>query len=307
VNIDEEAAIAAQHWGGTLTRLIKNRENAVFDMTTPQGRAALRLHRIGYQSPAAIRSELWWVAALADQGIPVPAPLATLSGETMVTLPHGRICSAIAWVNGEPLGEAGVPFSTTRDQQITQFHALGQLMAQVHAATSALTLPDWFTRARWDRDGLTGENPFWGRFWEHPLLQPDEATALLAARDALRQFLGHLPTPDIGPIHADVLRENVFIDSGRLSLIDFDDSGIGYRLYDLGTALSQNLEEQHFTDMRDALIAGYGSATTEQVEHFILARTLVSIGWAAPRIPLNDPIHRQRIERTLKWAAHVTG
>jgi Ser/Thr protein kinase RdoA (MazF antagonist) len=306
MTVEEEAALAAAHWGGTLTRLIKNRENAVFDMTTPMGRAALRLHRPGYQSAAAIRSELWWVSALAEAGIPVPAPMPTTAGETMITLPGGRICTAIAWVNGEPLGESGVPFTTTRDQQIAQHHALGTLMAQVHAATSALTLPPWFTRAAWDKDGLTGENPFWGRFWDHPLLQPPEAAALRAARDALRSFLDHLPNPDIGPIHADVLRENVLVDGPRLSLIDFDDSGIGYRLYDLGTALSQNLDEPHYTDMRDALIAGYGRATVAQVEHFIMARTMVSIGWAAPRIPLDSPIHRRRIETALRWAAHVT-
>jgi Ser/Thr protein kinase RdoA (MazF antagonist) len=307
VTLQDQAELAASHWGGTLTRLIKNRENAVFDMATPQGRAALRLHRIGYQSAAAIRSELWWVTALSDAGIPVPVPLPTMDGETMVTLPNGRICTAIAWVNGEPLGEAGVPFTTTREQQIDQHHALGELMARVHTATSALTLPPWFTRAAWDRDGLTGENPFWGRFWDHPLLAPDEANTLRTARDALRAFLDQLPNPDIGPIHADVLRENVLVDGTRLSLIDFDDSGIGYRLYDLGTALSQNLEEPHYADMRDALLDGYGRATVTEVEYFILARTMVSVGWAAPRIPLDDPVHRLRIERALRWAARVTG
>jgi Ser/Thr protein kinase RdoA (MazF antagonist) len=305
VNLQQEAAMAAGFWGGTLTRLIKNRENAVFEMVAPQGRAALRLHRVGYQSAAAIRSELWWVAALADAGLPVPAPLPALSGDMMITLPNGRICSAIAWVHGEPLGESGVPFALPPDRQIARHHALGVLMAQVHAATSALVLPDWFTRAAWDRDGLTGENPFWGRFWEHPLLHPDEAAALCTARDALRHFLDRMPDPDIGPIHADVLRENVFVHNDRLSLIDFDDSGIGYRLYDLGTALSQNLAEPHYPDLRDALIAGYGRATVPEVEHFILARALVSIGWAAPRVPLDDPIHRRRIAGALRWAARL--
>jgi Ser/Thr protein kinase RdoA (MazF antagonist) len=307
MNVQEEAAAAARHWGGSIIRLIKNRENAVFEMTTPQGRAALRLHRVGYQSPAAIRSELWWVAALADAGLPVPAPLAALSGETLVTLPNGRHCSVIAWVEGEPLGEAGLPYTNPRDQQIALHHALGSLMARVHAATSALTLPPWFTRAAWDKDGLTGDDPFWGRFWEHPLLQPAEARALCTARDALRAFMDAMPNPDSGPIHADVLRENVLVNGTALSLIDFDDAGIGYRLYDLGTTLSQDLEEPHYTDLRDALIDGYGRATVAEVEHFILARKLVSIGWAAPRVPLDNPIHRRRILGALHWANHVMG
>ncbi|MGL5011071.1 MAG: homoserine kinase, partial [Paracoccaceae bacterium] len=213
--IEEEAATAASLWGGTITRLIKHRENAVFEMALPQGRAALRLHRVGYQSLPAIRSELWWAAALAAAGVAVPAPQPALSGDLAVPLPNGRICSAIAWVSGEPLGEAGVPFTAPPDVQVAQHHALGVLLAQVHAATSLLTLPDWFTRAHWDRDGLTGDNPFWGRFWEHPLLQPAEAAELLTARDALRDWLGALPDPDMGPIHADVLRENVLVDGSH--------------------------------------------------------------------------------------------
>lgn len=307
MNIADEAALAATLWGGRIIRLIKHRENAVFDMALPTGRAALRLHRIGYQTEVAIRSELWWAAALADAGVAVPAPQPALSGETLVTLPHGRHCSAIAWVDGQPLGEAGVPFTASRDSQIACHHALGALMAEVHAATARLTLPDWFTRARWDLDGLTGDNPFWGRFWDHPLLTTPEAAELLAARDYLRAWIMALPDPDIGPIHADVLRENVLVDGSRLSLIDFDDSGIGYRLYDLGTTMSQNLDELHAADIRDALIAGYGRATAAEVDHFTLARTLVSVGWTAPRVPLTDPVHRRHIDRALKWARHVTG
>jgi Ser/Thr protein kinase RdoA (MazF antagonist) len=305
MNIADEAALAASLWGGRIIRLIKHRENAVFDMALPQGRAALRLHRTGYQTEVAIRSELWWAGALADAGVAVPAPQPALSGETLVTLPHGRHCSAIAWVDGHPLGEAGVPFAEDVDTQIARHHALGALTAQVHAATAQLTLPDWFTRVRWDADGLTGDDPFWGRFWEHPALTKAEAATLLAARDYLRSWLLALQNPDTGPIHADVMRENVLVDGDRLSLIDFDDSGIGYRLYDLGTTMSQSLYEPHYTAIRDALIAGYGRASVAEVEHFTLARTMVSVGWSAPRVPLGDPVHRRHIDRALHWSRHV--
>jgi Ser/Thr protein kinase RdoA (MazF antagonist) len=303
--IADEAALAATLWGGRIIRLIKHRENAVFEMALPQGRAALRLHRTGYQTEVAIRSELWWAAALADAGVAVPAPQPALSGDTLVTLAHGRHCSAIAWVDGQPMGEAGVPFTDSHATQIARHHALGALMAEVHAATAKLTLPAWFSRARWDLDGLTGDDPFWGRFWEHPSLTKAETAMLLAARDYLRGWLLALPAPDIGPIHADVLRENVLVDGTRLSLIDFDDSGIGYRLYDLGTTMSQNLYEPHYTAIRDALIAGYGRATVNEVEHFTLARTMVSVGWSAPRVPLGDPVHRRHIDRALMWSRHV--
>jgi Ser/Thr protein kinase RdoA (MazF antagonist) len=298
----DEADVAAGLWGGRTLRLIRNRENAVYEIAVPGGRAALRLHRMGYQNPDAVRSELWWCAALADAGVAVARPLPSLSGDLLVTLPDGRMASCIAWVEGEPLGEAGVPFM---GDQVARHHALGRLVRDVHRATDALTLPAWFTRPAWDVDGLTGDAPFWGRFWEHPALTAVEAGVLRDARVFLRDWLLGLDQPDMGPIHADVLRENVLVDDGQLSLIDFDDAGIGFRAYDLGTVMSQNLYEPGYADLRDALVEGYGGVTVRMVEVFTLARVLASVGWAAPRLPAGDAVHRRHIDRAVMWAKRV--
>jgi Ser/Thr protein kinase RdoA (MazF antagonist) len=79
--IEALALEAARHWGGHSPRLIRNRENAVFEIALPTGPAALRLHRMGYQSDAAIWSELWWCAALAAEGVAVPAALPSQTGD----------------------------------------------------------------------------------------------------------------------------------------------------------------------------------------------------------------------------------
>lgn len=303
------ATEAAAHWGGQVVRLIRNRENAVFEMAGPMGRAALRLHRQGYQDDAAIRSELWWCAALAAQGVAVPAALTTADGGLLVRLSNGRNASAIAWVEGEALGEAGVPFDAPLPVLLQQHHALGRLLADFHATTDRLTLPADFSRPRWDIAGLVGEQPFWGRFWDHPLATPDQAATLRAARSLLHNRLtDHAISGDFGPIHADVLRENVLVNERSLSLIDFDDSGFGFRLYDLGTVLSQSLYEPHYSQIRDALIAGYGEirpVTIDMAEIFTLARTCASVGWAAPRLPPEDPVHRSHIARAVMWAERL--
>lgn len=297
---DPLALEAAAHWGGTLTRLLRNRENVVFEMALPQGRAALRLHRTGYQSPAAIRSELWWCDALARTGVPVPAALPTRDGAPFVTLSTGRIASAIAWIEGEALGEAGVPFARPLPETLALHAALGTLLARLHRTTDTLTLPQGFTRPRWDADGLVGETPFWGRFWDHPAATPAQAATLARARAFLRETLGQ--PLDTGLIHADVLRENVLVNDRSVSLIDFDDSGYGFRLYDLGTVLSQNLYEPAYPDIRDALMAGYGTTDTDLVEAFTLARTCASVGWTMPRLAPDDPIHRSHIARAVMCA-----
>lgn len=294
---------AAGHWGGRVLRLIRDRENHVFEMQTPQGRAALRLHRAGYQAPAAIRSELWWCAALAGAGLPVPAALPALDGSLLVPLSDGRHASAIAWMEGEALGEAARPNTRPLAEVLDLYHALGGLLRRVHVATDSLTLPPKFTRPRWDLEGLVGDDPLWGRFWEHPAASPDQRAMLIRARDALRERLGG----DMGLIHADVLRENVLVNNRSISLIDFDDSGFGFRLHDLGTALVQTVQHPDHPALRDALMAGYGTAEVDMVEAFTLARSLASVGWTMPRLVPGDPVHRSHLARAAFCAARVLG
>ena len=119
--IDE--ALAA--FGGRAARLIAERENAVYAAELPGGKAAIRLHRPGYQTPAAIRSELDWMAALAKAGVRVPAPLGG-----PVTLSTGRLATAVRWVEGTPLGEGGAPLPGSALEQIERFRAVGRAVAR---------------------------------------------------------------------------------------------------------------------------------------------------------------------------------
>lgn len=304
-----EAEEAAQAFGGSAPKLIRKRENAVFEVMLPSGRAALRLHRTGYQSAAAIRSELWWCRALAAAGVPVARPVPAVDGHLLVTLSNGRLASSVAWVDGLPLGEAGVPLAGSVAKQVQHHRALGRLIAQMHSATDALELPDDFLRTRWDVDGLLGETPFWGRFWDHPALQPDDATLLRKTRDFLRERVrDHAQRASFGLIHADVLRENVFVGAKGLSLIDFDDSGFGFRLYDLGTVLSQNLFEPGLPQIAQALAEGYSETRpldAAMIPIFTLMRCCASVGWTMPRLAPDDPIHRSHIARAVGLASRL--
>lgn len=308
------ACEAAAAWGGCpAPRLIKNRENAVFEVMLPSGRAALRVHRRGYQTEDAIRSELWWMEALADAGLPIPRPLRAGGGALVVRLADGRLASAIDWVDGAPIGAACVPFAGSADEQAALYRRLGRLLADVHATTDRLTLPPAFSRPRWDAAGLLGDAPFWGRFWEHPGLTPEEAGLFTEARLFAQAHLADYAAAgaDRGLIHADVLRENVFANGTALSLIDFDDCGFGFRLYDLGTALSQTLEEPALAQIATALADGYseirplGQRERALLPLFTLLRTLASVGWTMPRLAPEHPLNRFYIERASRLADAV--
>jgi Ser/Thr protein kinase RdoA (MazF antagonist) len=304
------AAQAAALWGGETTpRLIKNRENAVFEVTLPQGRAALRLHRRGYQTAAAIRSELWWCEALAKAGLPVPTAIRALTGDLLADLGAGQLASVIDWVDGLVLGQADIPLAGTVQDQCSRYAALGALIARIHIATDALDLPPDFDRPRWDIAGLVGPNPLWGRFWDHPVLSQTEAATLRHVAQHCRAMLTDYATAGggTGLIHADLLRENVILhpDTSTMTLIDFDDSGFGFRLFDLGTALSQNLYEPSRDALREAMIQGYGAHRPlsaddiAMVPVFTLLRCLASLGWTMGRLSADHPRARQYADRAI--------
>ncbi|MEE2860033.1 MAG: phosphotransferase [Pseudomonadota bacterium] len=302
---DEALALArdaAAAWGATGTpTLIRNRENAVFRIALPSGPAALRLHRLGYQTAAAIRSELWMCEAMAQIGAPVPQAVRTLGGDLLHPLPGGRLSSVIGWIDGVVIGEGGVPLPGDAPAQAGLHRRLGATLAQVHRAADALDLPPGIERHRWNRAGLLGETPLWGPFWDHPLLDQAERRRMAAIRAECDARLATYEDqrPDVGFIHADVLRENV-LEGHAMTLIDFDDSGFGFRLYDLGTALSQNLTEPNGAAIRDALIEGYGTLTPVDIamlDVFTLLRCLASVGWTAGRLPPGDPRHAAYIRR----------
>lgn len=298
---DHLASQALTYWAhdpGVAPRLISLRENAVFEVRLDDGRAAaLRLHRPGYNSEAEIRSELWWTGTIAARGFPVPRPIAAKDSNPLVSLEGGNCATMLEWVDGEPVGASGDPLGGTAFEQQALFREIGRLLARLHEQSDRLDLPDWFQRRNWNIDGFLGTDPLWGRFWENPGLTPSGRALLQTARTAARSDLADYvgAGADTGLIHADALRENVFHGQNGLTLIDFDDAGFGFRLFDLTTAVSQSIEDDTYPALRNAVVEGYRErrGLTEQ-EHallplFAMLRTFASVGWVMPRLPKDHP------------------
>ncbi|NOX73221.1 MAG: phosphotransferase [Alphaproteobacteria bacterium] len=306
----ELATNALAAWGsGSTPRLISHRENAVFAVTLGNGqKAALRLHRPGYNSAPEIKSELWWTRALAGAGFPAPAPIATETGAPILHLPDGQIATMIEWVEGAQIGETGTALAGNLPAQTTLYRRLGDLLAELHTTSDAFSLPSDFQRRDWNLEGFLGEAPLWGRFWENPLLDETNRPLILAARQkAFEELTAFAPNADYGLIHADALRENVFRTGDRLTLIDFDDAGFGFRMYDLAVALSQSTMDDNFEALKAALLEGYARhrpLSPHDIEHFTLFITLrafASFGWIMPRLKPDDPA----ASRYLLWVTRA--
>lgn len=304
--MDEGISRLLALWGMATAecRLVAARENRVFKVKDGPQSYALRVHRPGLRSNEELRSELVWMAELGRHGISVPQPLASENGD-FLREQNGQQASMLAWMSGTPLGRTGQPLNHPDRKGI--FFRLGRQMARMHAVSDNWTPPDWFKRIRWDRNALVGPDPLWGRFWEHPDLDASERTLLQRFRseaDARLKAKDHVL--DMGLIHADLVRENIMVDGPDLHLIDFDDAGHGYRLFDVATALVKNRQEPDYGDLEGAFLAGYDqkrSLNTSELDLFLGLRAVSYVGWIITR--LDEDGGRDRSKRMISDATDL--
>jgi Ser/Thr protein kinase RdoA (MazF antagonist) len=311
--LTRQAAEAVTLFGlpAQVPQLVKYRENAVFQVRLAGGaRAALRLHRPGYHTPEALESELVWMMDLRTQGLSVPAPIPAAGGALVVQLAEGRHVDLIRWVEGEPLGVTGVPLDRPEAELRSMFRALGDSMARMHEAADRFHPPAGFARPVWSAQGLLGDNPVWGRFWDCIDLDAAARGFLSDLREGLDRHLDAIGgSLDQGLIHADLVRENVLVSPDGVAFIDFDDCGMGYRLFDIATALLRNRREPAYAEIEAALLDGYLArrpTIAAEIGHlpvFLLLRSLTYIGWAGARPDLQD--RRERLARYVAEAREL--
>ena len=301
-------AHALRLWGldGARHELAAQRENEVWKVSDGTRHYALRFHRPGYRSEAELHSELAWMEMLGKAELLVPQPVRQVDG-TLLGRVEGRHVSLLEWLEGRPLGEMG-RLAPGLDAE-AMGHTIGAQMARMHDLTDRWTLPSGFQRPDWRRSGLLGPDPLWGRFWEHPDLDPEQRQLMIATRQrALAGFEGFAPDADQGLIHADLVAENVLVDHDRVAFIDFDDSAWGYRDFDLATVLVKFIGQPEYGRLRAGLCAGYAvrrKVDPGTLDFMLLLRALTYPGWILSR--LDEPGGRQRSTRMLDTALRLAG
>lgn len=289
--LESLAEAAAPHWGGFSGKPVPValRENAVFRARLSEGpEVALRLHRDGYQSDEAVAEELAIVEALADAGFACPWPWRTRTGDFVARLRDDRTRASVTqWIGAPSLAE------TPPDPE--RFSEIGALLADLHLTADAMA-PQMAQRPAWDTAALTGTGGPWGDPSADPDLTDAERKLMAVSRAAARDRLATLPGPESGLIHGDPLAENILAGPDGLCLIDFDDCGPGFRLYDLASALIATAGTPDHAAAAKALTAGYLEADGPLPETafadlplFVMLRAQASAAWAQSRCERGDP------------------
>ncbi len=291
--------------------LISVSENHTFAMRTADGqRYIARVHRLGYSSAEELESEHRWVEALDRAGFGTARPVRARGGAGHVEIGVGdgttRQVGVLEWVDGPSMADAidagagegvGEGAKDTATRVGRQFEELGAQMARLHDFTESWDEPPGFTRRRWDLDGFFGAAPHWGRFWEVDAATVRQQRVFEAVRDRLGSELAAFgeDSDRFGLIHADLHMLNVLDTATGLVIIDFDDAGYGWHLYDMAVALHSQLRPGTYDTARGATVRGYRRHRPLPDEHlgrlplFVLLRCLVNIGWAADRPELVTP------------------
>jgi Ser/Thr protein kinase RdoA (MazF antagonist) len=266
--------------------LVNLSENATYKVRAEGGgEFALRVHREGYHSRNAIASELAWLMALRRDGVVLtPVPYPGLDGHLIQAVGHAAMAEPrhvvlFGWETGrEP---------SASEHLTEKFAVLGEVTARMHKHSEHWTRPAGFERLTWDFDTSLGATPHWGR-WADGMGVAGTTAALFGKAVALigRRLDAFGKAPDrFGLIHSDMRLANLLIDGETVKVIDFDDCGFSWHLYDAATAVSFFEHEPHVPELLAAWVEGYRkvlplSAEAEaELPTFVMLRRMLLVAW----------------------------
>ena len=278
------------------SRLINVSENATYLVEADGGyKAILRIHRERYHTRRAIECELAWIAALKEaSAVVTPDSYAGKNGEVIQEgcidgLENPRFMVLFEHVEGTQPDEAG-------DLE-GPFEELGEIAALTHEQSKVWQRPANFERLEWNVDTVFGDTANWGNWRDAPNVTPHIAEVLEAVEARIRERLDAFGASEdrYGLIHADMRLANLLTGPDGTRLIDFDDCGFGWFLYDFATGISFMEDDPRVPALKAAWIRGYekvralSDAEKAEIDTFIMLRRMALLAWIGSHIEAPEP------------------
>jgi Ser/Thr protein kinase RdoA (MazF antagonist) len=267
--------------------LINLSENATYRIDDPGSgrRWALRVHRDGYHTRNGIASELAWLMALRADGVvttPVPVPGrdgGLIQEGVHPAMPRPRNVVLFKWENGVEPSE--------KERLFEKFEVLGEVTARMHLHSQRWKRPKNFERHVWDFSTSLGGKPHWGRWQDGMGLDREKLALFQRAVDLIERRLARFGKPPerFGLIHCDMRLANLLVDGEEVKVIDFDDSGFSWHLYDAATAVSFFEHEKHVPELMASWVKGYRRVhqlppeDEAEIPTFVMLRRMILVAW----------------------------
>lgn len=281
-------------------QLLSYTENAVYLIKNSDGHNfVLRVCRPGYHTKPEIESEINWINSLDKHSpVEVATPIAASDGDFVQTIKfsddkNSYHCILFTYLKGEML-------SNYKDSELQKhFLNIGEITAHFHNNDQNRPDLDYINRSTWDVEAILGENPKWGKWQDGPAITPDRYELFEEVSNIIQQRLKTFgqSSDRFGLIHSDLRLDNILIDNDQYKVLDFDDCGFGWYLFDLAATFNSIDYESSAShslqiissDLIKSWVEGYRKVRSlsqeeeDEIPTFILMRRLMSIGWMGSR------------------------
>lgn len=265
--------------------LLKYSENIIYKISFENSEPVVfRIHRLGYHSFDELESELIWMNEICTEtDLLLPEAFVGKDGKFLQTLISSSgikyFCSVISFLYGKAVGELkGM-------ELINNMEIIGKMTAKLHLQSINRNNRKKLKRPNWDTDEFFGNNAVWGHWFNYKGLTENDIKLFTDCQNKIITSLdkyGRTPE-NYGMIHADMHFFNIISDGEKAQIIDFDDCGYGFYLYDLGCTLVTYSED--LDTLTDSWLKGYehirplGKDDKDMIPAFILLRRIVRLAW----------------------------
>lgn len=273
-----EYRLELHHRSENVTYLVVHRE-------TERRYAAMRVSRPGYHTLEETESEMRWLDRIVKEGtVTIARPIRSLEGQSVVcehvdgVTYHCVLCEYL---------EGKAPNPEDGERGYWWFQKTGEAAAKLHRQTMEWKESSSLCRPVWDYEALLGESGLFGN-WRTCEELGDEGFCLLD--EVCGQIRRHLweygRDPDrFGLIHTDLRAANLLVDDREIKILDFDDCGFGWHLFDLAASLSF-MEDHPMAKMWImSWLKGYTSVRRlaprdfNMIPTFLMARRIQLLAW----------------------------
>jgi Ser/Thr protein kinase RdoA (MazF antagonist) len=251
--------------------------------------AIICVNKPGYHRPKELLGEVVWMDEIRRKtDVHIPQVYTDMQGTAVrhFTFPgNSQIYYYIVseYVEGEELEHLAGPIDSSMAVRV------GEIAAKLHVQSflRSREKPD-LDCFQWDVENLLGHRARWGDFNLYPAADASRQLLNTAAQRIIRKLKTYGKSRDTYfLIHSDLHTGNLLVNGNDVTVIDFDDCGYGWFLYDLAAFLSH--QNDHLDELVNGWCTGYETVralTDEDIQMipvFVLLRRLVRLGWLSTR------------------------